>query len=193
MDLFEYITILTSIIVGLGIAHLLRGLAGLIQHPGRDRIYWVHLVWVGYMFFNMVFFWWWEFALAKIDTWFFQDYLFIVFYAVLLYLMCAMLFPRDLDEYDGFEDYFLSRRRWFFGMLALTFIVDIYDTYLKGADHLLGLGISYVAMTVFYLSVCVVAIASDQRHIQAAIAILAFIYQVAWAFAFWGRLSGGAL
>ena len=60
MDLFEYISVLTSIIIGLGMAHLLRGLASLVQHPGRNRVYWVHLVWVGYMFFNMIFFWWWE-------------------------------------------------------------------------------------------------------------------------------------
>ena len=46
MDIFEYISVLTSIIIGLGIAHLLRGVASLVQHPGRHRIYWVHLVWV---------------------------------------------------------------------------------------------------------------------------------------------------
>jgi hypothetical protein len=187
VDLFEYITILTSIIVGLGIAHLLRGLAGLVQHPGRDRIYWVHLVWVGYMFFNMVFFWWWEFALSGITTWLFQDYLFIVFYAVVLYLMCAMLFPGDLSGYDGFKDYFMSRRRWFFGLLLVSFIVDIYDTWLKGADHFMNLGLSYMMMNLVYLVMCVAGITSNRRVVQGVIAVLASIYQVAWAFSYWGQ------
>jgi hypothetical protein len=187
LKLFEYISVLTSIIVGLGMAHLLRGLAGLVQHPGREKIYWVHLVWVGYMFFNMVFFWWWEFALAEIEVWLFQDYLFIVFYAVVLYLMSAMLFPRDLEEYDGFEDYFLSRRRWFFGLLAMTFFIDLYDTWLKGREHFESLGTDYFVMSVFYLTVAVVAIASKRQVVHAVIAVLAFSYQVAWSFAFWGQ------
>ena len=46
MDIFEYVAVLTSIIIGLGITHLLRGVAGLIQHPDQHRIYWVHLIWV---------------------------------------------------------------------------------------------------------------------------------------------------
>ena len=43
MDLFEYIAVLTSIIIGLAITHILRGVARLIQHPDTNRIYWVHL------------------------------------------------------------------------------------------------------------------------------------------------------
>ena len=96
MDLFEYISVLTSIIIGLGIAHLLRGVARLVQHPGRHRTWWVHLVWVGYMFFQMTFWWWWEFNLNTLDLWHFEDYLFVLLYAVVLYLCCALLFPDDL-------------------------------------------------------------------------------------------------
>jgi len=37
MDLFECVAVLTSIIIGLALTQLLRGLAGLAQHPGRNR------------------------------------------------------------------------------------------------------------------------------------------------------------
>ena len=40
MDIFEYVAVLTSIIIGLGIAHLLRGVARLIQHPDTEPVYW---------------------------------------------------------------------------------------------------------------------------------------------------------
>ena len=49
MDIFEYVAVLVSIIIGLGMAHLLRGLVRIIQHPGRHPAYWVHLGWVGYL------------------------------------------------------------------------------------------------------------------------------------------------
>ena len=85
MDMFEYVSVLTSVIVGLGVAHLLQGVARLVQHPGRTRIYWVHLLWVFFMFFTAIFWWWYEFGLASVDTWTLQLYLFVLSYAVLLW------------------------------------------------------------------------------------------------------------
>ncbi len=187
LGLFEYISVLTSIIIGLGMAHLLRGLAQLVQHPGRHKIYWVHLLWVGFMFFNMVFFWWWEFSLATLDVWLFQNYLFIVAYAVVLYLLCALLFPTDLEGYSGFEDYFLSRRTWFFGLLGLTMVIDLYDTWLKGAEHFANLGWDYKIFTVVNISAAVIGAATRRRRVHAAIAVILFAYQIQWAFSYWGQ------
>ena len=157
MDIFEYISVLTSIIIGLGIAHLLRGVASLVQHPGRHRIYWVHLVWVAYMFFNMAFWWWWQFNLGKLEIWYFPNYLFVLLYAVVLYLACALLFPSDMDDYAGFEDFFISRRGWFFGLLATSNIIDLYDTWLKGAEHFDNAGTPYLVLTVANFSAAVIA------------------------------------
>jgi hypothetical protein len=128
MDLFEYIAVLTSIIIGLAITHILRGVARLIQHPETNRIYWVHLCWVGYLFLIQVFWWWWEFRLGDIEVWTFQLYMFIVFYAVLVFLTSSMLFPDDLEGYDGYRDYFFARRTWFFGLLLLLLLTDVADS-----------------------------------------------------------------
>ncbi len=187
MGLFEYISVLTSIIIGLGIAHLLRGLAELVQHPGRHRTYWVHLLWVGFMLFNMIFFWWWEFSLATLEAWLFQDYLFIIVYAVMLYIMCALLFPTDLDGYSGFEEYFLSRRAWFFGLLGLTTVVDLYDTWLKGAEHFASLGLEYKIFTTINILAAIIGAITRHRRAQAVIVLVLFAYQIKWAFSYWGQ------
>jgi hypothetical protein len=187
LGLFEYISVLTSIIIGLGMAHLLRGLAELVQHPGRHETYWVHLLWVAFMFFNMIFFWWWEFSLATLDVWLFQNYLFIVAYAVLLYLMCALLFPTDLEGYSGFKDYFLSRRTWFFGLLGLSMVVDVYDTLLKGAEHIAALGWEYKVFTVVFILAAIIGATTRRHRVQAAIVVILSAYQVQWAFSNWGQ------
>jgi len=187
MGIFEYISVLTSIIIGLGMAHLLRGLAELVQHPGRHRTYWIHLMWVAFMFFNMIFFWWWEFSLATLDIWQFQNYLFIVAYAVILYLMCALLFPTDLEGYSGFEDYFLSRRAWFFGLFALITVIDLYDTWLKGAEHFAALGLEYKIFTTVNIAAAIIGAVSKRHRVQAAIVIVLSAYQVQWAFSYWGQ------
>jgi hypothetical protein len=42
---FAYLSVLTSIVLGLGIARLLTGLGRLIQARGRGRLYWVPVLW----------------------------------------------------------------------------------------------------------------------------------------------------
>ena len=43
MGIFEYVAVLTSIIIGLGITHLLPGVARLIQYPKEEPVDRVHL------------------------------------------------------------------------------------------------------------------------------------------------------
>ena len=185
MDLFEYISVLTSIIIGLGIAHLLRGVAHLVQHPGRHRIDWSHLVWVTYLFFHLAFWWWWQFALNDLPVWQFQNYIFLVIYAVILYLTCALLFPTDLDDYSGYEDYYFSRRKWLFGLIGTSYVIDVYDTWLKGADHLLSLGMHYRVVILSYVLFSAIAVATTRRWGQAVVAVAVVTHQVDWAFQFW--------
>jgi hypothetical protein len=144
MDMFNYVMVLASVIIGLGIAHLLQGAGAIVQHPGREKVYWVHLLWVAAIFLRAIFWWWFEFRLSRTPEWTFTLYLFVLAYAVLIYLWCALLFPRDLAGYDGFKDYFYSRRSWFFGLLLAGQAIDVADTLLKGLGHFRSLGPSYV-------------------------------------------------
>lgn len=95
-DMFNYVMVLASVIIGLGITHLLQGVGGLVQHPGPRKTYWVHLLWVAAVFLRAIFWWWSEFRLSDTAQWTFTLYLFVLAYAVLIYLWCALLFPRDL-------------------------------------------------------------------------------------------------
>jgi hypothetical protein len=49
MEIFNYVMVLSSVIIGLAITHLLQGAARIVQHPGRYNAYWVHLVWAAYI------------------------------------------------------------------------------------------------------------------------------------------------
>ena len=184
MGMFEYIAVLTSIIVGLGITHLLQGVARLIQHPGRMQTYWVHLLWVLYMFFTAIFWWWWEFRYTEVETWTFQLYVFVLSFALLLYLLCALLFPSDLEKYDGFKGYFLSRRVWFFGSLAVFFAMDLADTWLKGTEYFSSLGGEYLVASILQPVFCVVAIFTGNERFHGGLAVLFIAYQLSQALRF---------
>jgi hypothetical protein len=180
MEMFNYVMVLASVIIGLGIAHLLQGVGGIVQHPRREKTYWVHLLWVAAIFLRALFWWWFEFRLSAIAEWTFTLYLFVLAYAFLIYLWCALLFPRDLEGYDGFEDYFYSRRGWFFGLLLLGQVVDVADTLLKGLDHLRSLGPSYVVGIIFNSVLLFIAMRTRSRRFHGTFAVFVVAYLIAY-------------
>jgi hypothetical protein len=189
MDIFEYIAVLTSIIIGLGIAHLLHGVARTIQRPDRDPVYWVHLVWVGYVFLTLVFWWWWEFHLGKVGVWTFQIYLFVVLYAVSLFLSASVLYPDTLEGYKGYDDYFYSRRTWFFGLLAISYLTDIPDSLVKGADYWQDLGFEYHVISILRPALCSVAMWTRNRIFHGSFAIGMLVHQISWALRQYGTVE----
>src|SRR3954454_2843163 len=135
MEIFSYVMVLASVVIGLALTHLLQGVARIVQHPQRFRAYWVHLVWAAYVFEYAVLWWWYEFGFAQRSQWTFGLYGFIVIYAVAIYFVCAILFPSDLRGYRGFQDYLISRRSWFFGLNIAIILLDLGDTLFKGRAH----------------------------------------------------------
>jgi len=117
-ELFPHIRIVMGMVIGLGIARLLTWIAAVVQHPGRAKLYPTHLLWVGSILLELIHFWWWEFALFTVSEWTFGVYFFLILYCITLFLLAALLVPDNIDDYDGYEDFFLSRRKWFFGLFA---------------------------------------------------------------------------
>ncbi|MCW5581494.1 MAG: hypothetical protein KIS72_09150, partial [Luteimonas sp.] len=167
-------------IVGLGLTHLLRNFAELIESPGKHRIYWVHLGWALFVFLYLLHFWWWEFRLGHVPSWSFNVYLFISLYALLLYLLCTFTFPSVAGQYPGYREFFHARRHWFFATLALVFAVDLWDTWLKGADYFHGFGSEYVVRNLGHIVLCLVAIAVRSPVFHGAFVVFALAYQASW-------------
>ena len=172
MEFFNYVMVLASVIIGLAVAQLLQGVAQLIQHPDRGRLYWVHLLWVLLMFFNALFLWWWEFALSHTTRWTFELYVFVLSFAVVLYLICAILTPATLGHYADYRAYFFSRRRWLFGLLLLFSILDFVDSATKGLAHLTALGWPYFTSVAVRSVLLLVAMKSRSEKVHAVIVLL---------------------
>lgn len=180
MDLYSHVRVLFSIVLGLGVSQLLRGVARIVQHPREFRVYWVHLLWALFLFFYLIHFWWWEFRLRSVERWTFPLYFYVALYAILLYLLCTLLFPDDMSDYEGFEGYFYSRKGWIFGFLALLFLVDVGDTLLKGLPYFRALGPVYYFRTLALLALSLVAIKVKNRRFQAAFAVFALLCEFAF-------------
>jgi hypothetical protein len=179
-DLYLHIRVVVSIIVGLCITTLLNGFSRFIQHPRRAKVSILHLGWAASILLWVIHFWWWEFRLSLIQQWTFASYFFIIFYAILFYSLCTLLFPSDLNDYSGYEDYFLSRRKWFFGILAATLVADVIDTSIKGSQYLHSFGVEYPIRIAGGLILCFSAMFIRNRRIQLALLTISLLYQISF-------------
>jgi hypothetical protein len=187
-EFFFHVRVLLGMVVSLALTQLLRGVARIIEHPKRQAIYWVHAVWALSTFVYLVHFWWWELLLSTEQHWTFTLCLFLIIYALILYLLSALLFPEQLTDYRDYRDYFFSRRAWFFGILALAYLVDFYDTWLKGPSHFQSLGSEYIVRNLGYVALCLVAIATPNQRFHGAFAVVGLLYQASWIIRVYERL-----
>lgn len=178
--LFTHVRIIIGIVLGLGLTHLLRQAVRIVEHPRRNRVWWVHVVWALAIFVYLIHFWWWEFRLDTITHWSFATYLFLILYTVLLYLLCALLFPEDISDYNDWQDYFLSRRVWFFGVLAVVYLFDLVDTWLKGASYAHALGVEYIARSVVFVILSLIAMRTRDKRFHATFAVLGLFYEASY-------------
>jgi hypothetical protein len=181
-ELFPHVRIVMGTVIGLGITRLLMGVAGLVQHPDRAKISLLHLLWSFSILVELILFWWWEFALYEVTDWSFGIFAFLIFYAITLFLMAALLFPDKLDDYAGYEDFFLKRRHWFFGVFGLTFLLDIVDTLIKGEPYFDTLGLEYLVQVPIGLALCAVAIWTTDRRYHLGLVLVHLIYQAWWIY-----------
>lgn len=179
-ELFPHVRIVMGMVVGLGITRLLMGYAGLIQHPKRAKLSITHLLWGFSILVELVLFWWWEFALYHVTDWSFGLFAFLIGYAVTLFLLAALIFPDKIDEYDGYEDFFLKRRHWFFVILGVTFLLDVVDTVIKGEPYFDQLGIGYLIQVPTGLVLAGIAIWTTDRRYHLGLVLLHLAYQAWW-------------
>jgi hypothetical protein len=179
-DLLGHVRVVISIIVGLCITTLLNGFARFVQHPKRAQVSILHLGWAASLLLWIIHFWWWEFRLTLVPQWTFAIYFFVILYAILFYFLSTLLFPSDLQDYSSYEEYFLSRRKWFFGFLAATFVADIVDTNLKGSAYLHSFGVEYPIRIAVSLAVCLIAMLTKNRRAQLFLLAASLLYQISF-------------
>lgn len=131
----------------------------------------------------------WQFQLNELRALSFETYIFLIAEAAMLFLLCSVIFPTEISEYDGYGDYFMSRRAWFFGLLILSLLMDVIDTGLKGAQHLANLGVEYPVRIALMVGLCLVACFVRNVRFHAAFALSALVYFVSYTGRHYGAIQ----
>lgn len=193
MSPFEYVMVLVSIVIGLAITHVLTAMAEGVHrlrgHGEPLQLDPVYLLWVGYVLVWLISFWWYEFNFQAVrEQWTFGLYLFVISFAILLFLLAAILVPHRLSAVQDSYRYFMEGRRWFFGANIVAVIFDVFDTLLKGAGYSALPAAMWSAPV--YLLASLAGLSSNRRTVQILAAAVSFTLQMVYMFQQLGVLGG---
>lgn len=175
---FGHIRVLLACILGLCITRLLTGIARFIQHPSKMKVDAVHMAWVAFIFLIVVRFWYLEYAFVDKAQWAMHEYMFLILIIAVLFLLCTLLFPDTLDEYKDHGQFFIDRRRWFFGLLMLFYLLDVQDTLMKGHDHFAAYGVIYPIQVAGMVLLGLTAAVTPNRKFHLVFVYAAIVYEV---------------
>ena len=167
MAAFEYLSVLISIILALGMTRVLAGVGEMLQARSVRRLYWVHTIWIINLFLYLVIAWWIFYRWRNQPQWTFFLFVFVLISPTILYLASLLLFPResDVDLAIDYKTHYYANHRAFFILFGLFTPVDIADSLLKGVPHFLALGPVYFASGLLYFAGLVTAaITRNERY-----------------------------
>lgn len=177
MSTFEFVTVLMSIVVGLGIARLLSGFAALIEVRKTVRMDWVTILWAINVLGYHTLFWWivvnnWR----SLEEWSFTEFGALFVYGIFVFFCASLILPRRVKENLDMQARFESIRQPFYGLWFCVLAAEFSDSFLKGSDYVLNeLGLPYFALvsTLAAVNLGGLLIADRRYHYGAAIAFFA--------------------
>ena len=152
MSEFEYLAVLVSLVLGLGLTHLLLGVARMIHRRGEFKSDPAHTLWTVAVFWVLILNWWVFFQNRDFEAWSFEVFLVVIVWAVLYFLLAVLLFPPDIGGGEDYSELFERNRKWFLSIFVASSLADMLLTasrgdlldppiYLPFALHLVLLGI----------------------------------------------------
>ena len=138
MTPFEYVTVLISIILGLGITQIVTGVADIIHQWEKMRLYWPHALWILLVFVMHIHEWWNTYELKQHQSWHLVSFLFLILYPILLFVLARILFPFGaMETQTDFKDFYFRNYRKFFLMVSILVVLAILqDIFIAGRDWL---------------------------------------------------------
>ena len=126
MSEFEFLSLLISIVFGLGLTHLVYGL---FRHLARRDVTEVHALYTTWAFMVIVLNWWALYQWRDYQPWSFEVFLIVIVWATSFYMVSIALYPPD-DRKASLADF---DYRWFHWAALATGAIDVVWTATRGA------------------------------------------------------------
>lgn len=173
MDSFRWMSVILSMVLGLGVTRLLSGLVTVFRSRKRSEIDWIPIVWACCIFLTQLQYWWAVTSLPlHIADWSFEEFVSLVLLTMLLFLSGALLLPsEELSGRHALRAFFEDEGRWglvacaAFLLLTIPANIFFFDAPPYALWDLTDLPLIVLPLVVFF---------SRSRRIQ-AVATLAYV------------------
>lgn len=170
MDAFSYLSVLLSIIVGLGMAQVLTALGRLIRSSDTVVWYWPPLVWAAALLVIYVQVWWSMFALRSYADWTFGTFLIVLLQNVSLYMMAAVILPEGSEDHSlDLRIHYERQSSWFFGFFAATLVISVLKEVIIAGRLPLPVNLTFHCFA-FLLCTSAVVVRTSSYHKAVAVA-----------------------
>jgi hypothetical protein len=166
MTLFEYLSVLISIVLSFGIVRLLEGFPFAVR---RERRYLVYATWVALILWLHVHVWWVLWSYSATVAWNYPRFLIIVADVLVLYSVAITLVPRDPAVVESWRQYFYQRRIRFFVLLAgWMFVVGLQNWLVLEQPLVSWLHLAHVG----FIGLCCVGAISPRPRVQGLVVLV---------------------
>jgi hypothetical protein len=125
MTIFEYLMVMVSIILGLSITQVLRGLSKLARSGQRSIAV---ALYGAFLFALHVQTWWALWDLSIVPEWNFLFFLLLISIPSVLFATSELLFPMATTAETDWNAHYESVRKWFLSVLALWTALALLET-----------------------------------------------------------------
>ena len=126
MDIFEYLMVMVSIVLGLGLTQVLRGFGKIVRATQR---YSVVTLWAVTLFFFHVQVWWGMWDLREVTDWNQLSFLAVIGLPCALFGATELLLPHSSPPGIDWQEHFFKVRRWFFAVFCVFALAATLETW----------------------------------------------------------------
>ena len=184
MSDFEFVSIILSIVVGLGITRILGSLAGALRHRSTLRSHWVTMVWAVDLLLWQVLYW-----LGTVNSYRQASVFTIPGFATLLagavafYFAASLILPEEIDSETDLARHFASIRRPFYLVLAAVPVLELLDTLSHGFGIVARQGWGYFLILVSTFAGSLVGAFVASRRVHEVLCLCSLVAVVSWLLA----------
>jgi hypothetical protein len=167
--------VLTSILIGLGIAELLHGLVRMLRSDFREGFYLPQVLWAIYLFLYFIVVWWSRWDLRENFHWNFLQLLMSLAGPVLAFILSGLVFARKSKA----REYYFRQQKVFFTLLPLIMIISLIHEIVIEGTSIISIT-SLIASAIMLLTVVPRYAQKDWIHIFCAACSIGILN--AWIF-----------
>jgi len=165
VGLFEFLMVLVSVVIGLGLAEILSGAADLLRARETVRFHWFHVLFQLGVFFALMQQWWEFWDMEELGEISYFAVLVVLAPPVFLFLIADLLYPRDPEGVDLEAYYYQQAPLLWTLVIAGTVLGTFLQPLVFGEPIFHPANLSGIPM----IGICLVLTFSKNRRVHAVL------------------------